>query len=216
MSKNPLKPDSVILFQGDSITDTGRSRWSTGPNNPDGLGYGYARLIADRLLAEYSDHLLQIYNRGVSGDRVLDLVYRWDQDCLRLEPDLVSIMIGVNDTWNYVELGLGSSPKEYLRIFQGLLTDTIRQLPDVQFILCEPFLLQVGDVRDEWMIDIQQRQDAVHALASEFDAVVVPFQETLEKAAAEMPPSDLLDDGVHPTEKGHQVLAECWIKTVLQ
>jgi len=210
-----LKPHSVILFQGDSITDSGRSRLAIGPNSEDSLGFGYAHRIGHRLLEENKDRYLQIYNRGINGDRIRDLEGRWEQDSLRLIPDLISILIGVNDTWNYMFSGLGSSPEEYRGIYQGILEHTRQRLPDIQLVLCEPFILLTGEVTQEWEKDISLRQASVQELAGKFDAVFVPFQYALDEAANQISPHLLLDDGVHPTDKGHQVLAECWLKIVL-
>ena len=210
-----LNPHSVIVFQGDSITDAGRSRRTVGPNNPDGLGNGYPRLISDHLLNRFSNHHLQIYNRGVSGDRIRDLSTRWGNESLRLLPDLVSILIGVNDTWNYLYMGMGSSPDDYQAVYRTILQDTLQKLPDIQFVLCEPFVLITGEVTSEWMDDIHQRQDIVQKLADEFKGMLVPFQSALNAASRNIPPHKLLDDGVHPTALGHRVLADCWIESVL-
>ena len=210
-----IKPHSVILFQGDSITDTGRNRRSVGPNSPDGLGFGYPRLIANFLLEKHQDDHLQIYNRGVSGDRIRDLAGRWEKDSLRLLPDIISLLIGVNDTWNHLFMCLGSDPGEYQRIYQKLLLDTRRELPGSLFVLCEPFVLITGEVSEEWLNDINQRQEITRALARDFDGVLVPFQSALDKKAESVSPHALLDDGVHPTDLGHRVLADCWIKEVL-
>ena len=210
-----LKPQSVILFQGDSITDTGRSRQAVGPNHPEGLGYGYPRLISDHLMGGYPEHFLQIYNRGVSGDRIRDLAHRWENESLRLLPNILSILIGVNDTWNYLYMGMGSSPDDYKDVYQNILQDTLIRLPDIHFVLCEPFVLITGEVTSEWMDDINQRREFVKNLANEFNGVFVPFQSELDKSALDIPPHKLLDDGVHPTDLGHRVLADCWIKTVL-
>ena len=116
-----LKPESVVLFQGDSITDAGRNRTTMGPNSPDAMGFGYPRLVMESLLERFPDHHLQFYNRGVSGDRIRDLEYRWEEDALKLMPDLLCILIGINDTWNYIELGMGTSPEEYWKIYRKLL-----------------------------------------------------------------------------------------------
>lgn len=212
-----LKPHSLILFQGDSITDAGRSRFAAGPNSPAGMGFGYPRLVMDQLLEEFPGHDLQFFNRGVSGDRVQDLARRWPQDTLRLAPDLISVLIGVNDTWNYLYLGVGSSPEGFLKIYRQILGDTRQALPHVGLILCEPFILLTGEVTEEWEEDLASRQAHVRALAGEFDAVLVPFQSALAGAAAGgVPPHQLLDDGVHPTVRGHRMLADCWIDTVLK
>jgi len=211
----PFKPHSVILFQGDSITDAGRTRSSIGPNSPDGFGFGYIRKITDELLENYPEQYLQLYNRGVSGDLIRDMESRWERDSLRLLPDLISILIGVNDTWNQVMLGMGSDPEQYQGVFHKILTETRKSLPDTQLVLCEPFLLITGEVTREWSADITRRQGFVRDLAEEFNAVFVPFQSALDQAAQQVSAGQLLEDGVHPTNRGHQVLADCWMKTVL-
>jgi len=210
-----LKPHSVILFQGDSITDVGRSRRAIGPNNLDGLGNGYPQLVSKYLLESYPDHYLQIYNRGVSGDRIRDLAHRWQNDSLRLLPDIISLLIGVNDTWNYLYMGMGSDPNDYQNVYKKILQDTRQLLPVSTFILCEPFVLITGEVSEEWLNDINERQKITRRLAREYNGVVVPFQSALDKAAENISPHKLLEDGVHPTDLGHRVLADCWIKAVL-
>jgi len=210
-----IKPHSVILFQGDSITDAGRSRQAIGPNNPDGMGNGFPQLITEHLWESYPDHHLQIYNRGLSGDRIRDLAQRWQNDSLRLIPDIISLLIGVNDTWNYLYLGMGSDPQDYQKVYRKLLQDTRQWLPDAQFILCEPFVLITGEVTGEWMSDINERQEITRRLAREFSGVIVPFQSALDKAAEDISPYKLLEDGVHPTELGHRILADCWVEAVL-
>ncbi len=215
MTEATIKPHSVLLFQGNSITDAGRNRNSVGPNTSQGLGSGYPRLITDHLLNRFPDQHLQIYNRGISGDRIQDLSRRWERDTLQLMPDILSILIGVNDTWNYLYLGIGSSPEGFQNIYHKLLDDTRLRLPEIELILCEPFLLVTGQVTDEWLGDISHRQASISDLAREFDAVYVPFQSALEQeVAGGTPPHQLLDDGVHPTNKGHQVLADCWLEAV--
>ena len=210
-----LKPHSVILFQGNSITDAGRSRTWVGPNSPQGLGSGYPWLITNHLLERFPDQHLQIYNRGISGDRIQDLSRRWERDTLRLIPDTLSILIGVNDTWNYLYLGIGSSPEGFRNIYHKLLEDTRQRLPKIALVLCEPFLLVTGQVTDEWLGDLAERQSSISDLAQEFDAIYVPFQEALNREVADgKPAQQLLDDGVHPSPEGHKVLADCWLRAI--
>lgn len=216
MTVPTLKPHSVILFQGNSITDAGRVRTSVGPNSPDGMGAGYPRLIMDRLLKDLPDRSFQFYNRGVSGDRIQDLYRRWEGDSLRLLPDLISILIGVNDTWNYLYLGMGASPEQFLDLYRELLENTRQRLPDLQLVLCEPFVLLTGEVTEEWEDDLARRQAAVLDLAGDYGAIHVPFQAALNAAvSAGVPRHLLLDDGVHPTARGHQLLADSWLEAVL-
>ena len=210
-----INPNHIILFQGDSITDAGRSRMNSGPLFGDDLGYGYPRLISNRLLTENSEYNLKFFNRGVSGNRIKDMAYRWEQDAIQLKPDMISILIGVNDTWNYLFSGLGASPGEYHSVFKELLESTTSRLPNVQLILCEPFLLLTGEVSEAWREDIGERQETVRVLAREYDGVFIPFQSALNDASQKVPARQLLDDGVHPTGLGHKILADCWLNNVM-
>jgi len=210
-----IPPHSVILFQGNSITDAGRDPSAAGPNSPAGLGQGYAGLAAKELLERQPEARFQIYNRGVSGDRILDLKKRWERDTLRLVPDVVSILIGVNDLWYGMSWTSGQVLEHFEHTYRELLELTRKRLPTAALILGEPFLLApegLGADLEEPLSDMQQ---AVRELAGEFETLYIPFQAALDEAVKNTPPSDLLSDGVHPTERGHRVLAECWLDHVL-
>lgn len=216
MNHSLIKPHSILLFQGDSITDAGRSRITIGSNSPGGMGFGYPRLVMDQMVEYFPDYFLQFYNRGVSGDRVQDLIRRWESDTMRLIPDLISILIGVNDTWNHLYLGIGTNPEGFQRVYHQLLEQTLIRLPNTKLVLCEPFVLYTGEVNEEWRDDIRRRQAAVRSLSDEFGTVFIPFQSALDKGVDDgIPPHHLLEDGVHPTEKGHRLLADCWLKNAL-
>lgn len=211
-----IAPHSVILFQGNSITDAGRERSAAGPNSAAGLGQGYAGMLARELLDRRAEDRLQIYNRGISGDRILDLKKRWERDTLRLVPDVLSILIGVNDLWYGMSWTSGQVLKHFQDIYRELLQLTRERLPQTDLILGEPFLLAPEGIGGQLVEPLSRMQQAVQKLANEFDAHHVPFQTALDEAAADMPPGDLLSDGVHPTERGHHVLAECWLNHVLE
>ena len=210
-----LDPHSVIVFQGNSITDAGRNRLQIEANALPGLGQGYPRLIAEQLLERQPDQHYQIYNRGVSGDTLPDLVQRWEQDTLPLLPDLVSVLIGVNDLWQALNT-VGSLDLERFRaLYRELLRSTRSACPYSRLVLCEPFLLPVRGIPDAWMGDVRELGGVTRDLAGDFSAVFVPYQDALDRFAADAPPRNLLSDGVHPTPRGHQVLAECWLDHVL-
>jgi lysophospholipase L1-like esterase len=203
---------STILFQGDSITDAGRARDAIRPN--EGLGGGYAFLAATQLRSRRPADGLQFLNAGISGNRIVDLYARWREDCLNLEPDLVSILIGVNDTWHEFSRQAGVAIPKFERVYRQLLEETREALPKTKLILCEPFILKCGAVTPEWYPDVEQRQAVTHKLAKEFNALVVPFQKMFNDAAKEAPPEFWAADGVHPTAPGHQRMAEEWIRVV--
>ncbi|MEM7342681.1 MAG: SGNH/GDSL hydrolase family protein [Chloroflexota bacterium] len=211
-----IHPNSTLLFQGDSITDVRRDRTITTPNHTYGMGGGYCKHIAAKLLRERPQDQLMIYNRGVSGDRITDLVARWEKDALHLKPDIISILIGVNDTWFRFSGGIGADPDDYEKMYRTLLQRTKERLPKVQFVLCEPFVLQCGDVKETWLPEITARQQIVQQLATDFEAYFVPFQAALNEQLTQAPPAYWADDGVHPTVAGHSILAACWYQTVLE
>ncbi len=209
-----IKPNSTMLFQGDSITDTGRNREIAQPNQGSALGTGYANLISAQLLAARPNDKLKFYNRGISGNRVVDLYARWRVDAINLQPDVISILIGVNDTWHGFMANNGVEVDRYATVYRMLLDYTRQQLPNVQFVLCEPFVLACGVVKDEWVAEMDQRRVIVQMLAQEFDAIFVPFQAVLNEGLAQAKPDYWAADGVHPTPAGHRLLAQAWIQAV--
>ena len=207
----------VVLFQGDSITDAGRNREKTAPNDTGGLGTGYAYLTTARMLQDFADLELKILNRGISGNKVWQLEERWQADCLDLKPALVSILIGINDTWHgQRDPAQGVPLGRYESIYRNLLQKTGEQLPGVRFVLCEPFALRCGAVTDTWFPDIDDRRAIVRKLAQEFKAVFVPFQAAFDKAiqATRTPPTYWAHDGVHPSIAGHSLMSQTWLEYV--
>lgn len=204
------KPGTVILFQGDSITDAGRSRRSTGPNDAAALGHGYPVLIGSALLADYPAANLKILNRGISGHKVPDLAKRWEKDTVELKPDILSILIGVNDIWHKLNGRYNGTVKDYETGYRALLKGTRKSLPDVRIVICEPFVLRCGAVNDSWFPEFGQRRDVAKKLAEEMNITFVPFQAMFDEAAKKAPPEYWTRDGVHPTLAGHGLIAKTW------
>ncbi len=200
----------VILFQGDSITDCGRARDVNAPNT--GLGNGYVFLAASNLLCARSGEGLSIYNRGISGNRIVDLYARWKSDCLNLNPDVISILIGVNDTWHEFGSRNGVEVPRYEMFYRMLLEWTLQVRPGVKLVLCEPFVLVHGAVNQDWVPEINQRRDVVRKMAKDFKAVFIPYQDIFNAALKQAPAEYWLGDGVHPTIAGHQLMADAWLK----
>jgi lysophospholipase L1-like esterase len=199
-----------VLFQGDSITDCGRHREAVEPNV--GLGAGYAMLAAGRLLADHPEKNIQVYNRGISGNRVVDLYARWKIDALNMKPDVLSILIGVNDTWHAFNKNNGVGVERYGRIYHEILTWTKQVLPEIKIVLCEPFVLEFGAVAPEWLEEIDARREIVKNLSEEFGFAFVPIQSVLDNALKQAPPEYWLRDGVHPSLAGHQLITDQWMK----
>ena len=145
---------TVVLFQGDSITDCGRDRSAAAPNQAGALGTGYPLLVAAAALAAHPDRALRFYNRGISGNKVPDLAARWATDTVALAPDALSILIGVNDFWHKLSSGYTGTVQDYEHQYAALLDDTRRALPRVRLIVLEPFVLRCGaTLRLSWLRD---------------------------------------------------------------
>lgn len=202
-----LRPQMRILFQGDSITDGGRGR-TEDPNHIFGQDYVY--LIAAKYGALLPDRKLIFINRGVSGNKVSDLIARWQKDTLDLKPDLLSILIGINDTSQGVPVA------DFASQYDKLLADTMAAYPNLQLVLGEPFTLPAGRRKEgwsEWRAKVQQRQDVVARLAAKYHAPLVHYQRVFDAACRRAPAEYWIWDGVHPTAAGHQLMADEWIKT---
>ena len=184
-----------ILFQGDSITDGNRGR-SEDPNHI--LGHGYAFILAAKYGCQFPERRLTFLNRGISGNTVAALQARWREDTLAFKPDLLSVLIGVNDTWHEFGGQNGVAVPKFERLFRDFLTEVRAALPAIKFVLCEPFVLPCGVVTKDWITEMNQRRVVVKKLAGEFDAVFVPFQ-TLPAAALL---SVKYVEGLGPTKPG--------------
>ncbi|TPW77998.1 SGNH/GDSL hydrolase family protein [Schumannella soli] len=194
-----------VLFLGDSITDAGRR------DDPEGLGSGWVRLVHD-VLRERGDER-PILNRGISGDRAVDLARRWQSDAIDLDPELLTVYVGVNDTWRRFDSGLETSAGEFESVYAGLLRDSLAH-GHPALVLVEPFLVPVTPEQEGWMPDLDGKRAAVDRLAGEFDAVFVPLQTVLGLAARVHGPEAIAADGVHPTPLGAELIAEAWLAAV--
>ncbi len=209
------EPNKVILFQGDSITDSGRTRSKeNAPNDSQCLGSGYVLLAAGALLDEYANMKPYIYNRGISGNKVFQLAERWDKDCIELKPGLLSILVGVNDFWHTLNGGYKGTVETYQNDYRALLERTKKALPDVALVICEQFVLKCGSVNEKWFPAFDGYREAAKKVASEFKAIFVPFQSAFDKAVEIAPPKYWATDGVHPTVAGTHLMAKTWLKTV--
>jgi lysophospholipase L1-like esterase len=214
MSISFAKPNKVILFQGDSITDGNRGR-DNDPNHI--LGHGYAYIIGGKLGNVLAEQQPIFYNRGVSGDRISDLYARWNEDAIYLQPDILSILIGVNDIWRMMKGEPGGCTDRYERAYRHVLEETREVLPDTKLVLVEPFILNTGAPAEDWSgwsKWIKHYQGVVRELSQQFGTVHVPLQDAFNTAVERAEAAYWLWDGVHPTTAGHDLIAREWLKVV--
>ncbi len=211
-SRSLIAANDVVLFQGDSITDAGWNREKgVGPNNQAGLGGGYAWFAASALLTDRPRDGLAVYNRGISGNKVFQLAERWQRDCLDLKPNLLSILIGVNDIWHTLNGNYQGTVEIYERDYRALLERTRNALPKVKLVVCEPFVLKCGAVNEKWFPEFDGYRAAAKRVAGVFDATFVPFQEMFDTAVGYARPEHWATDGVHPTSAGAALMAHRWL-----
>lgn len=205
----------VILFQGDSITDAGRAKDKTdAANDQAAMGSGYAWLAGSELLVGRPNDGLRMYNRGISGNKVYQLAERWDKDCLELKPNLLSILIGVNDIWHTLNGNYKGTVEIYERDYRALLGRTRKALPKVKLVVCEPFVLRCGAVNEKWFPEFDQYRAAAKRVADAFKTTFVPFQAMFDQAVKYAPPNHWAGDGVHPSAAGASMMAYFWLRTV--
>lgn len=210
-----VSADSLtILFQGDSITDGNRGR-SNDPNHI--LGHGFAFAVASKLGSEYPERKLTFINKGVSGDTVEAVHARWKTDAIELAPDVISILIGVNDAHHRIRSGKVSESSSFEQDLKRLVKITVQSLPNVKLVLAEPFILPVGMVKedlDRWTNEIKMIQESVASVSKEYDCIHLRFQNVFNDALKRAPAEYWIWDGIHPTVSGHGLMAKEWIKQV--
>ena len=208
-----------ILFQGDSITDALRSRESDlYPGN------GYPTLVKARLGYEQPGEY-EFLNRGISGNRIVDLYARIKKDLINLKPDVLSILIGVNDVWHEVEIENGVDAVKFERIYDMLLTEVEEALPGIRILILEPFVLHgsateaIEEKPQRWEYfrdETPLRAAAAKRVAEKHGTVWVPLQERFDEACRLAPAEYWLWDGVHPTQMGHELIARAWLEAFHQ
>ncbi|MBO4962849.1 MAG: SGNH/GDSL hydrolase family protein [Clostridia bacterium] len=200
----------IVLF-GDSITDMNRDR--TQDHNPFSIGMGYPFLVVDALSGQSLDKHLVI-NRGIGGNRVVDLRDRIEYDVWGLEPDVLSILVGVNDVWHGINSNNGTKLDEFKACYEEIIANTIKKLPNIKIMLLEPFFL-VGNATKDNLDQFNKVYDyakVVKDIAEKYNLVFIPLQEKFNSLAEKFGAKHYLYDGVHPTVLGARVIADEWLK----
>ncbi len=201
----------TILFQGDSITDCGRDR-----ENISSFGTGYANLLISHLSAKHPCEL-NFYNKGISGNRIVDIYARAKCDIWHLKPDFISLLIGVNDVWHeFAEVPNGVELDRFKDMYKMLIEHTQQKVKGVKFLLMEPFCLPgtatILRGYDKFSHEVLLRANAVKEIAEEYKLPFLKLQYVLNSACDKAPAEYWLHDGVHPSSAGHALIANCWEK----
>jgi len=205
----------VILFQGDSITDAGWPK-PTGTH----LGYGYANMVTGVLGAK-EPFQYTFYNRGISGNRIVDLYARIREDMINLKPDYMSILVGINDVWHEYTRGIGVDAEKYEKVYNLILDEIETALPNLKIMLLEPFVLpgsateNTAENPNRWEYfrkEVDLRRAAVARISEKRELLFVPLQELFNKVNEGAPAGYWLWDGVHPTPAGHELIKQEWLK----
>lgn len=200
-----LKKNDVILFIGDSITDAGRDYDET-----DSLGQGYSNLIAAHLLTKFPSQNYRFYNRGVKGDTIFDLVQRWEEDCLDIAPDVITILIGINDIWEET-INTADDLKQFEERYRYLLK-TLYQRTDARVVLMEPYVVPFKKDRQSWRKKLDDIINIVRKLARDYQTDIIPLDGLMNAASVRDGLTYYtLEDGIHPTLAGHGFIAKHWI-----
>ena len=200
-----------ILFFGDSITDMGRDKGQGAEIYS--FGAGYPHVVASALYGENPEKY-HVVNRGISGNRVVDLYARIKCDVWNENPDVLSILIGVNDVWHEINRQNGVELDRYRKVYEMLIEDTLRTLPAVKIILCEPFVLKGSATEENFdkFTAVYDYAKVVKEIAKKYNLHFLPLQEKFNAAAAKYSAEKYLYDGVHPAIAGATLIADEWLK----
>ena len=205
----------IILFQGDSITDCGRAR-----DNNHNLGNGYAAFVKGSLGVDYPGEYICI-NKGISGNRIVDLYARIKADFINLKPDIASIYIGVNDTWHEVSDNNGVATDKFEKIYTMLIDEIKEALPDIKLIIISPFVLESSatcateENPKRWEFfktDVAEKADVAKKIAQKYSLPLIDLQTAFDEALKSAPAEFWTLEGVHPTSNGHELIKRLWLK----
>lgn len=216
----------TILFQGDSITDCIRDRTPAvmASTRVQRYGTGYPFMVAARLATDYPGEYT-FENRGVSGNRIVDLYARIKCDLINLRPDYLTILIGVNDVWHEINSANGVDTEKFERIYRMLLDEIYEALPNVKILLLTPFVLRGTATVDpenpgKWetfRTEVAKRAEAVERIAKDYPVSLAVTQPLFDEAEKTAPEGTLCHDGVHPSLIGSQILCDTvlgWFRSV--
>lgn len=207
--KEYFKIGQTVLFQGDSVTDCGREYGTPC------LGTGYPKKIADVYSSFFDENGVNFVNRGVSGNRIKDILARYDEDILAVKPDFISILIGINDVWRRYDSEDPTTAEAFEKDYESLLKKIKSDFPNTKIMLIEPFVLHSLEDREGWHEDLDPKIQAVRKLAAEYADYYLPMDGIFAAAAAcTYSPAELAEDGVHPSSLGHSLITTEYLRAL--
>ncbi|MBQ9714467.1 MAG: SGNH/GDSL hydrolase family protein [Clostridia bacterium] len=203
-----------IVFYGDSITDMGRNR-----DDADGsvysYGVGYTNFVVGELTC-VNPKKYECVNRGISGNRVVDLYARIKSAVWNQKPDVLSILIGVNDVWHEISREDGVDIVRWERVYRTMIEETKERLPDIKIMILEPFILEgsATDGEERWQRfqAVKEYAKVARKIAEDYNLIFVPLQEKFDEAKAKFGADYYTFDGVHPLAAGARMVANEWLK----
>ncbi len=207
-----LQPNYTILFQGDSITDCGRNRLDS-----SSLGNGYVNLINYYIQQHLPEYNITCINKGISGNRTTDLQKRWKKSTLSIakEIDVLSLLIGINDTWRRYDTGLITTVTEFREHYNYFLSSIKEANPEIKIILLSPFVLPTEPEQLKWHEDLLPKIEVIDDMVEQYETFYIPLQEAYNSVITiEKPNCYWAYDGVHPSAQGHILIAKEWISIV--
>lgn len=222
-----------VLFIGDSVTD---GNWGGGGAKPSSernqwdmnhiYGHGFMFLCAAHYMGEYPECEYQFYNRGISGNTLYDLEKRWKEDVIDMNPDVLSILVGINDVHKYLKSG-DKKPFDFIAweaTYRDLLDKARSNNPKLKLLIASPFVAPTGRLQDDTVFNdynekVQRCITIVQKIAQDYQAIYLPYQELFNQLLKKNPTSQntyWIWDGIHPTPAGHQRMADVWIEKANQ
>ncbi len=195
-----------ILFQGDSVTDAGRDR-----SNPHDMGEGYPRYASAMIQDSYPETGFEFVNLGISGNRTADLVSRLEHDFIDVQPDIVSVMIGINDVWHHYAFAYIETTDSEFEANLRLILTALRERTHARILLIQPVLLFGGS--DAMKQELKRKQEIFARLAAEFADAYLPMDDVLRETHPGNP-ADYSADGVHPNADGAMLIGEAYLRAV--
>ncbi len=199
-----------LLFIGDSITDMRRDR--NADHTVYSYGSGYVFPIEGYLGSEFPQKY-EILNRGISGNRIVDVYQRIKIDCWNLNPDVITILVGANDVYHEVKYGNGVELDRYERFYNMLIEDTKRVLPNARIIIMGSFVTLGAETASafEKMSEIKDYASVAQRVALSHGCRYISLQDRFDMLTKDVPVDYYISDGIHPTAVGAHVIAREWL-----